>query len=452
MEWSLFAQTAIPALMFIPSLGSSSVVKMVGRVASYLIALAACGAVLSAGRRVPGRPFPAVPWIAFCSVWFCLSLANPTTNSFLSGSASLILNLAILSPVFWAPASVRSTRQLLRLLTIMFVCNAAGTVMGILQVYRPGQFDPPVIPILEARPDAIDSFTFTGPGGRKILRPCGLTDSPGGACMAGAYTCLIGLAWALRPIRAWKQAACFLLAMAGMGVIYFSQVRSVLLVTLICQFGMAGILFLKRDFKTLSRLLLAAGILAVGALGWVLRSGGLGALERFMTLLDQPSGQLYYQNRGIFLESTFRVLIWEYPLGAGLGRWGMPFYYFGDKNPSADHGELYSEIQPMAWILDGGIPLLLAYSIAMALAIWNAVQIALKSRDPELSHAAMLISGFSLSTVAACGSGMPFIGPGGVQFWVMLGALHGAAAYQSASRSKAKATPPRPLRGRSVVA
>jgi hypothetical protein len=59
------------------------------------------------------------------------------------------------------------------------------------------------------------------------------------------------------------------------------------------------------------------------------------------------------------LKITFRKLLFEYPLGCGVGRWGMMTYYFGrfDANPNP---AVFVEIQPTGWLFDGGIPLLLA--------------------------------------------------------------------------------------------
>ena len=62
--------------------------------------------------------------------------------------------------------------------------------------------------------------------GRKILRPCGLTDTPGAVSPAGATAALIGLCWALRPIAFWKRLASLGLAFVGVAVIYFTHVRS----------------------------------------------------------------------------------------------------------------------------------------------------------------------------------------------------------------------------------
>ena len=45
-------------------------------------------------------------------------------------------------------------------------------------------------------------------------------------------------------------------------------------------------------------------------------------------------------------------LLDQYRFGAGLGRTGMLSYYFGDSG-SASRG-LFAEVQPNAWMIDGG--------------------------------------------------------------------------------------------------
>ena len=50
--------------------------------------------------------------------------------------------------------------------------------------------------------------------GRKILRPCGLSDTPGGAAPTGVTAAMLGLCFALRPIGAFRRVAC-----AGLAVL-----------------------------------------------------------------------------------------------------------------------------------------------------------------------------------------------------------------------------------------
>ena len=67
-------------------------------------------------------------------------------------------------------------------------------------------------------------------------------------------------------------------------------------------------------------------------------------------------------------EATVGELLSEFPLGAGVGRWGMMNVYFG--NPAAFRAApIYVEIQLTGWLIDGGIPMWLLYGGAVLLGI-----------------------------------------------------------------------------------
>ncbi|MFZ1105362.1 MAG: hypothetical protein WAN86_21335, partial [Hyphomicrobiaceae bacterium] len=86
--------------------------------------------------------------------------------------------------------------------------------------------------------------------------------------------------------------------------------------------------------------------------------GGETILARFSTIFDENPGDLYYDSRGNQVLHAFVGLLLEYPLGAGLGRWGMMYSYFGDPN-NVLAPPIWAEIQWPAWIIDGGLIMLL---------------------------------------------------------------------------------------------
>ncbi len=59
--------------------------------------------------------------------------------------------------------------------------------------------------------------------------------------------------------------------------------------------------------------------------------------ERFIGITQLGAMRSYQENRGGFVAQTFGELLDRYPLGAGLGRWGMMQIYFAnpDKVESA---------------------------------------------------------------------------------------------------------------------
>ena len=78
--------------------------------------------------------------------------------------------------------------------------------------------------------------------------------------------------------------------------------------------------------------------------------GGDTVTTRLATLVEMDPGSVYRKNRGHFVANAFSEVLPEYPLGAGLGRWGMMNQYFG--NPE---DVIWNEVQWGGWILDAGI-------------------------------------------------------------------------------------------------
>jgi hypothetical protein len=316
----------------------------------------------------------------------------------------------------------------------LLVCNSASALVGIGQFYRPNIFDPPVMNI--AGPEGTKGMlSITTADGRTVVRPCGLTDAPGGAASGGAMAALFGLSWALRSVPRWQRLGGLGLALVGVAVIYLSQVRSILIMLVFSLVVMFALLVLRGDFR--KAVLLGGGTLLtlVLAMLWTLRVGSAAVAARFLNLLSSPAGQTYHDNRGRFLAETFERYLWEMPLGAGLGRWGMMYANFGDHAPSLDRGMLWAELQWTAWLYDGGLPLMVLYTGALIAVIANTVSIARNCQDEEVRFWAVPICGLGLSYVAVCFNAIPFIGPGGIQFWALFAALH-AAAEQTRIRAR----------------
>ena len=62
-------------------------------------------------------------------------------------------------------------------------------------------------------------------------------------------------------------------------------------------------------------------------------------------------------------------MLYEYPLGAGLGRWGMAAGYFG----TAGAPGLWAEIQITGWMIDGGVIMIVVYGGAIVMSRRRAV-------------------------------------------------------------------------------
>ena len=77
---------------------------------------------------------------------------------------------------------------------------------------------------------------------------------------------------------------------------------------------------------------IVAGSLAmiVASFMWAAAIGGKAIEDRFSTLIATGPFATFRETRGLFLDYTIRELLFQYPLGAGLGRWGMMQVYFQD--------------------------------------------------------------------------------------------------------------------------
>jgi hypothetical protein len=112
-----------------------------------------------------------------------------------------------------------------------------------------------------------------------------------------------------------------------------------------------------------------------------------------------------------------------YPMGAGLGRWGMMRTYFGDDNNLAST-MLWAEVQYPAWVLDGGIVLLLLYNLALIVNSKMEVKLAL-SRNRRLREIAAVVVALNAGTLALMFSFTPFNTQVGLQYWLLSGMLFG---------------------------
>jgi hypothetical protein len=141
-----------------------------------------------------------------------------------------------------------------------------------------------------------------------------------------------------------------------------------------------------------------------------------------MTLFAQDPVSLYQASRGGQLVYTFDDLISTYPLGAGLGRWGMIGGYFG----GGDH-PLWAEIQVAGWAIDGGIPLILVSVGAVVVALFHLWRVAGTDPDAKVRACAAIALAANLGTAALIFSFTPFVTQIGLQFWFLAGAVQGIA-------------------------
>src|SRR6266850_462100 len=424
-EWFALGLTLLPALLFLPG---SQAYRLPLRVGAYAISLYACVAWwFDRGGHKEGR-HPAERFLLLVLLVLALGLAHPLTSTLQSGLAQIGLYFAIFCPLFWARAYITTRRQLVRVVLILLVCNGLNSMVGVLQVYNPERWMPRELSALyQGNSDFLIAASYIGPGGRMIIRPPGLFDTPGAVCGAGTVAALFGLILTLEPIAMWKRAIALGMAIAGVSAIYLSHVRVSLVVTVGMMVTYVVMLTAQKQTKRVAGFTMLAVGLVMGGLSIATVLGGESIADRFSTLVAEDPRQLYYKSRGQSVEYAFNNLIVEYPLGAGLARWGMMNYYFTDPR-QLDAPGVFAEVQPNAWLLDGGFFLLLFYSLALGVTALYDLKLVrtLANREDRLWAAAVIAANFG--TLALVFSFVPFGTAVGMQFWFLEGGLHGAMA------------------------
>ena len=273
----------------------------------------------------------------------------------------------------------------------------------------------------------IEMYQYRGANGTMAIRPPGLGDSPGTAAGAGMFVAILGLAYLGLPVSLSRKLLGILMGMAGVVVIFLSHVRSSLVVVVGCAVVYSIILVGQGRLRTALTLALLMAVCGFCSLLYAESLGGQSTIDRFATLLDDDPSKVYKKSaRMDMVTDAFDTLLVEYPLGAGLGRWGMMRMYFGNEN-NYDSPSIWAEVQFQAWVLDGGIVLLSLYLIALAVAVQRVVRICLFHKSLRLRQWAAVIVMLSAGPIASLFSYCPFDSQIGMQFWFLIGAFEGLA-------------------------
>jgi hypothetical protein len=282
----------------------------------------------------------------------------------------------------------------------------------------------------------VESLKFTTASGQRVFRPMGLTDVPGGAGISGLYAVLFGMGFFLTRRTPGMITASLLSMGVGVMCLYLSQVRALVVMTGVAVLAVTAILAWRREVGRLAAL--GGSIALVAVLGYLAATSIMGpmAQRRMAVLVQGRPGATYYSNRGHFLEDAFTKVLPRYPMGAGLGHWGMMAAYFGGdapRDPTAP--SFWVEIQWAGWIVDGGAPLVLAYVGALLVALWMAWRIA-RARPPpgapELPFWGAIVLAHGIGAAALTFSYPIFVAQAGLEFWLLNAALFAAARYHRA--------------------
>ncbi len=387
-----------------------------------------------------GALHPVSSWLVAALMIATLGLAHPTTNSTLSGLAQVVLYFTIVAPVFWVSRFTITPAVLKRVLLVYWGFQSLSAIFGVLQVYYPGSFQPTVAASILNDP-FFNKYLITLANGEQTLRPMGLTDLPGGAARAGLYAFLFGLGFFFY-FKEWVGRGCGVASMGlGLFCIYLSQIRSTLIMAGIATMVFGFVSLRRGDMGRLTLLLILAPCVLVVSYMWAISIGGKYTEDRFATLTSESATTVYQKNRGAFLEETINEVAPKYPLGAGLGRWGMMNAYFGDQsNPQST--PLWAEMIWTGWVYDGGIPLAFAYGGALAITCLVAWRIAVSRLPGEAPYWGMVVLSYNLSVVASSFNCNLLASTMGMDFWLLNAVLFGAAVYaHKQARRKAPHNP-----------
>lgn len=395
--------------------------RVIFRTAAFGINLAALF-IAFGPRKQPHHPafWPGI----ICLGWLGLQIINPDTNTPIAAIASWALSLAVIAPLFWVPRLLITPNVVRNVVLFFWGFHTLSSIFGVLQVYFPGGTFQPAVS------QAVLNHVYQGKNlqvqlaqGDIVFRPMGLSDMPGGAANSGLYAFVFGLGL-FSLSRSTASTTIGLISLPiGLFCIYLTQVRVTLVLAVIISIVYACLLSVTSRFGAAIRTSFVVPIVVAGAFIWAVALGGDSTLARFETLLDEKSDKLYYNSRGWYLEETLEVHLFEYPFGAGLGRWGMINTYFGVSDM------LWAEIQWTGWVFDGGILLAIGYPIAMLITIIATGRVAFNRNYGALSGWALLILAYDVAMVAFTFSYCPFVGQAGLEFW-FLNAMIWTAAQQ----------------------
>jgi hypothetical protein len=341
---------------------------------------------------------------------------------------------AIMGPIFWLPRLEVDARAFKRVMLVLWAYHSLSAALGVVQVAFPGRFQPNVSAVVAASKDYVESLRITLDSGAKVLRPMGLTDIPGGAAASAFNSIVLSLGLVLsegKPLSRFAALGAMLLDMACM---YLSQVRSLVVRFAILVLFVTLVLAVRRRATKVVTAGVVIGGVSVAGFAVATSYAEKVVTRRLQTLAEKDPTQVYYQNRGTFLEHTVVELLPRYPFGAGVGRWGMMAAYFGDPGET----KIWVEIQWTGWLLDGGVPLVLVYFALLLVALRTAWRLSALS-GPGLNDAgnwsAVLVA-YVVSTIALLFNYAPFAGQDGLDFWFLNGVIFTFArtAYEHAPR------------------
>ena len=423
-EFFIISQTVLPALLYLP--GTQSF-RLGIRFSAFAISLVALAWYLVQPSRA--KSHPATTGVVTIILLLGMMLAHPSTPSIVGGFAHIAVYVAVLAPVLWAPAFVRSPEHFARLMGLLLICSGVNSLIGVLQVYDPSTWMPSEFSrVITDGAVGLGPVTYVGPNGKLVIRPPGLFDTPGSVAGPGMFAALLGAVFGLSAIALWKRAGAFLLAGAGVAAIYLSHVRVTLVILVLMIAAYGAILFAQRRVAKATIFAAFAASVIVGSFLVAVTLGGETVVARVMSLFAEDPVSVYYRARGAQLDYTLSEMLYEFPFGAGIGRWGMAAGYFNHSNVP----NLWAEIQITGWLIDGGVFMVALYTGTLVYSSMFDARVAMKSGTPRLAACGAVVFAANLGTLVMIISFTPFVTQIGIQYWFLAGALQGVVSANRA--------------------
>ncbi len=381
------------ALLFCFQIGifflGNSAVRLPLRIGGYAISLSMIQLVK--GRF---RTHPSWRWAQAAILVLLAEVINSSGDSILARFATVALYSAVLAPILWIGRVALSRRVFRAAIFVMWGFYTASALMGVFQVSYPGKFDGAISNNFTK--EQIGAWTYKLSNGRTIIRPKGLSDSPGGASIGGTYAIILGTGLLLAE-SSWILRGVVIIGMiSGVFCIFLCEQRTNLLVCALATTALIVVLLRRRSTK--KAMAVVATIAGVAVVGTVVAFavGGAAITDRFSTLIDDNPTNVFQASRGQFLNELIYSDIYEFPLGAGEGRWGMINSYFG-----SDRYALWAEMQWQALVFDGGIPLILIYIGLLISLLWTSWRFSIGSKSDFFGCWAGVVVGYNIAAIAA---------------------------------------------------
>ena len=216
---------------------SARVPAVSGPLRAFVFALSLIGLLWCLRGSRLTKVHPSWIMLVIAAFYMAIMIFHPATNTTMAGVAQIGMHLAVAAPLFWAPRYFRGDyRRLLRILTILWVLNGAGALVGIMQVRDPGTWMPTELStaVKMSKPRSMmyqyqmgrwpDGDATSRPGRRsRLCEQCRPVCRGRGARLPGTA-----------GITTAKASRGLMVGVAGIIVIFLSHIRSALVVVIGC--------------------------------------------------------------------------------------------------------------------------------------------------------------------------------------------------------------------------